>query len=225
MMSATKTCIRTALFTVVLLWAVTASVVLGRLFVEYRGPSEPYERLLWRMQEEGHDVGLLGRPPVHWREAAVLADRSRAIRQWLLSVVESPHEDPALRSAALGFFSGMLDATALLRVMNELIAWASAQSQTADGAGMAREIRTWLPMTAVEMGLPDEGVLDILKRADPQGWRAFLLRQTSSGRTEEIKARAKRLLEVASGAAPTEPAAPQPKPDQPPAPARQPAAE
>jgi hypothetical protein len=175
--------------------------------VKPRGVVDPSEQLCWRAQRAGFDVALVGTPPWGWSGYAALADRSVAARHWLLSIAENHREELDLREEALRSLVSMKNGTAWVPAMRDLLSYAEAVSSAPreaeiDFPVVARSIRRNVLLSYLGVVAPEEEVLEILKRAAPRDWHEQLAGAAERGPTEQIRARAKRLLEVAGAAVP-----------------------
>jgi len=200
-------------------WAISAT---AWLVVSQHGPKDPGRLLLWRMRAAGFEVNLV--PPPASQGFASFADKSPALRHWLLSIVENPEEDLELRREALYAIVNMKNERAFLSAVTDMLDWLDlGASVTGKGRFLPAEIRKYSWLNLAPMDLPEKEVLTILKRMYPENWRKYLVseanraddeirRGTEVAWWERYKARATRLLEYADahpeGQPPTGPSPP-----------------
>jgi len=156
-----------------------------------------------------------------------------AFRQWLVKLVERPNENPEVRREASGALTFLDDDRQVDSVMEEILQWL----ETTPPAGGEDEsvrftVRNNILLRVLMTDLPDEEVLNIMKRARPDFWRTCIERNAEvrldqpHGMDEKVlrhmKARAEGLLkylEATEGGPPHQAssaasgAAQQPKPE------------
>jgi hypothetical protein len=164
-----------------------------------------------------------------------LADQNPAVRDWLLGLVKDETADSDIRLDAFWLLMRLQDPGAKGRVLSELVAWLGTPRGVGPKATLGIRIGAYIPDQVLFTELPDAEALRLIQQARPKDWRRGL--EGHAYRNPDVPgallpeyqaratARAREILAYADSAVhttqPPEAAAePQPKPDQPPAPAK-----
>ena len=222
-------------------WALALACVVGAaalaaIGIQLSRPERPAGSLkaLYAMAaREGHvprASGYLTREGV-----GRLADGNPLFRDWLLGLVKDETADSDIRLDAFGLLMRLQDPAAKGRVLSDLVAWVGTQKGEGPKATLGFRMSAYIPTQVLLTELPDAEALRLIQQARPKDWREFVEPHASkkadapSGLLPEYQARAtaraREILAYADSAVhttqPPEAAAePQPKPDQPPAPAK-----
>jgi hypothetical protein len=133
-------------------------------------PQQPVPPLVQVLRNEGFLEP--GQTLMPLRELAALASGDAALCNWLVHSVKDNAREVRLRREAFYVLRDLQPQGARLRIIDDLLDWRDSLGKPSpQDLEVHQAMARWLPHVLLDMDLPPDQILPLLKRADPGGWR------------------------------------------------------